>query len=673
MKQKERDLKMILEVYSKILKLTLANSKRHNRWLLTVLGLICLLIYFSPTQGIAASLLDITAVEMPSLIGLKSEKLSVYKLHLGMLRPDAERILRDSKKLIGIADDRNSTRIYVYEKLPNGGKGKNVFNLIWKTDKPGLQRIVVFPAFSSYLTHNFRRLLTFEAVDNTSENKNKFVGYPSRSKMTLDLPGMVKDFQSNLSGAVNMNNLERRQIDEILSGLEGSLDKAKNIYIEYRKGLTKILGSSLRVSPQDMDDIASRMKELAYSAADNIENIREPLDEEIQFYPLLKEIVVAQVKAEIAKRALNRKLEEIKKTQLENFLGAWKEALTNPELNIDEDVLSQYIETLNIIERRIKRGENMSIVLSQIDTMHITYYFDEIGLEIIHRHHGKDDSVNFAIVKESKDGGEELASSRDMVLIPAGEFMMGCNESVDNQCQGDDEKPYHRVYLDAYYIVKYEVTVDQYAQCVKAGKCLSYHLTGFEWTGQSFTEDEHCNWGKSYKDNHPVNCVDWSQASGYCEWAGGRLPTEAEWEKAARGTDGRKYPWGNENANCDYAVMINQEVSGCGRDNTWPVGSKPAGASPYGVMDMAGNVYEWVQDWYDGNYYKNSPSQNPQGPTSGSYRVLRGGSWQNAQDLLRSSLRVNQFSTPLPHSYIFYTVPSSRYEHVGFRCARQAK
>jgi len=126
MKQKERDLKMILEVYSKILKLTLANSKRHNRWLLTVLGLICLLIYFSPTQGIAASLLDITAVEMPSLIGLKSEKLSVYKLHLGMLRPDAERILRDSKKLIGIADDRNPTRIYVYEKLPNGEKGKNV-------------------------------------------------------------------------------------------------------------------------------------------------------------------------------------------------------------------------------------------------------------------------------------------------------------------------------------------------------------------------------------------------------------------------------------------------------------------------------------------------------------------------------------------------------------------
>jgi len=246
-----------------------------------------------------------------------------------------------------------------------------------------------------------------------------------------------------------------------------------------------------------------------------------------------------------------------------------------------------------------------------------------------------------------------------MVYVPAGEFMMGCNEAVDSQCQ-NDEKPYHRVYLDAYNVDKYEVTVADYEKCVKAGKCSDYHLTGYEWPGQSFTESEYCNWSKSGKGNHPINCVDWSQPSGYCEWAGKRLPTEAEWEKAARGTDGRKYPWGNETATCDYAVM-NDGGNGCGRNSTWPIGSKPKGASPYGVMDMAGNVWEWVQDWYEEGYYKNSPAQNPQGPSSGTLRALRGGSWYNDNPgNLRTSHRVRYH-------------PSGRDDYGGFRCVRGVK
>ncbi|MCX5867593.1 MAG: formylglycine-generating enzyme family protein [Proteobacteria bacterium] len=257
-------------------------------------------------------------------------------------------------------------------------------------------------------------------------------------------------------------------------------------------------------------------------------------------------------------------------------------------------------------------------------------------------------SLNFgleALPKGQVDVGEGLAPSRDMILIPAGEFMMGCNSAVDNQC-GNNEKPYHRISLDSYYIDKYELTVDQYAQCVQAGKCSN------PGTGQ------YCNWGNSGRGNHPVNCVDWDQADSYCGWAGKRLPTEAEWEKAARGTDGRKYPWGNQTATCDYAVM-SQGGNGCGCDSTWSVGSKTAGASLYGVMDMAGNVWEWVQDWYEGGYYKNSPAQNPQGPSSGRYRVLRGGSWD-----FTNYLRVANRS---------HNLPSLRLNGYGFRCVRPAK
>ena len=223
----------------------------------------------------------------------------------------------------------------------------------------------------------------------------------------------------------------------------------------------------------------------------------------------------------------------------------------------------------------------------------------------------------------------------EWVDVPAGEFMMGSDPAVDPDAS-DDEMPQHAVYVDAFRISKYEVTNAQYAQCVRATVCdepgdLRYYLD------------------PAYAD-HPVVYVSWFDAQTFCEWIGGRLPTEAEWEKAARGTDGRIYPWGNEFAES----KCNTFESGIG--DTTEVGSYSDGASPYGAMDMAGNVWEWVADWYDAGYYSEAPERNPQGPDSGEVRVLRGGSWYYYQDLARCASRPR------------YS-PDARGSHVGFRVA----
>ena len=237
-----------------------------------------------------------------------------------------------------------------------------------------------------------------------------------------------------------------------------------------------------------------------------------------------------------------------------------------------------------------------------------------------------------AAAKESHPPGTK---GGPMILIPAGEFGMGCNAQMDSSCY-ENEKPYHKIYLDAYDIDKYEVTQTEYGQCVSAGKCKdNKKVEGFSG------------------DHQPVMGVNWEDAEGYCQWAGKRLPTEAEWEKAARGTDGRIYPWGNQASNCNLA-----NISGCG-SATKAVGSYPSGASPYGVMDLAGNVWEWVNDRYDRYYYANSPSRNPSGPSSGSTMVLRGGSWDYNAKLLRASARGAEFSGGRSFSLGY-----------GFRCAR---
>ena len=234
----------------------------------------------------------------------------------------------------------------------------------------------------------------------------------------------------------------------------------------------------------------------------------------------------------------------------------------------------------------------------------------------------------------------------EMVLVPAGEFTMGSSEG------GANEEPVHRVYLDAFWIDVYEVTNARYKKCVDAGRC--------QPPGSLSSATQISYFGNPQFDKYPVTYVSWNDAKAYCEWAGKRLPTEAEWEKAARGTDGRLYPWGNEwDGN---RANVEQRVG-----DTTSVGSYPAGASPYGALDMAGNVWEWVADWYDSSYYANSPSRNPLGPSSGQYRTLRGGGWVDDYYFARATHRYD-FTYPTFRFDFYY--PTFRYDYVGFRCAQ---
>lgn len=236
---------------------------------------------------------------------------------------------------------------------------------------------------------------------------------------------------------------------------------------------------------------------------------------------------------------------------------------------------------------------------------------------------------------------DSLVSEADgmvLVFVPAGEFEMGNEEGWES------EQPVHTVNLNAFWIDQTEVSNHQYRLCVQEEAC--------EQPGSpdSFTRDRY------YEDDafasHPVINVSWYDAQTYCEWAGRRLPTEAEWEKAARGVDGNLYPWG-DNISCEYANYI-----GCVGD-TASTGSYPQGASPYGALDMAGNVWEWVSDWYYIGYYKESPLDYPQGPESGAYRVVRGGSWNDYEWYLRTTTRYSYF-------------PDNQRVSIGFRCALES-
>jgi len=204
-----------------------------------------------------------------------------------------------------------------------------------------------------------------------------------------------------------------------------------------------------------------------------------------------------------------------------------------------------------------------------------------------------------------------------MVVVPAGEFTMG-------SAAGDsDEQPEHKVHVDSFSMDVYEVTVGQYAAFLQA--------KGIDPPSDWKTLNQSAN------QKRPIANIDSTEASFYCKWVGKRLPTEAEWEKAARGTDGRAYPWGNEaptplHANFGKSEWNNHAVLA-------PVGSFEAGKSPYGIYDMAGNVWEWVSDLYDYNYYKVSPSKNPTGPSTGGTRAVRGGAWNSNPRAMRSSNR----------------------------------
>ena len=225
-----------------------------------------------------------------------------------------------------------------------------------------------------------------------------------------------------------------------------------------------------------------------------------------------------------------------------------------------------------------------------------------------------------------------------MLYVTAGDFLMG---SLDGEGE-KDERPQHSVHLDAFWIDETEVTNRMYRACVDAGACKGPARVN------SYTREEYFD-NPQFLD-YPVIYVDWFQAGRYCQWAGKRLPSEAEWEKAARGVDGWIYPWGNSEPDGEHANFY--WLAG----DTDQAGSYPAGASPYGALDMAGNVSEWVADWY--GEYTTSPykTYNPQGPESGPHRVARGGSYLFSAFLIRSAER-------------YWVSPYYVDDDLGFRCA----
>ncbi len=231
------------------------------------------------------------------------------------------------------------------------------------------------------------------------------------------------------------------------------------------------------------------------------------------------------------------------------------------------------------------------------------------------------------------------------LYIPTGKFPMGTQSGGD--WIGEDELPLHDVYLDDFWMDQTEITNAEYQKCISAGECTPPHSIESETRKSYFDNPEFAD--------YPVIQVDWEQAAAYCRWAGRRLPTEAEWEKAARGDTGRIYPW--------EVNEVGPYFANFDMDDNWPnadtsqAGSIPAGTSPYQVMDMAGNVYEWVADWYDAAYYSQSPAENPTGPAEGSSRVIRGGAWSSDALFIRSASRLPYY-------------PDGFSNDIGFRCAQ---
>ena len=301
--------------------------------------------------------------------------------------------------------------------------------------------------------------------------------------------------------------------------------------------------------------------------------------------------------------------QRVRKANVWRLLEEGKQAITEPTASPQQ--VAQAEDTLNVAHKLGLDDEQLAV-------------YQQVHEKIQQRH-----NVNY------KTPSLPQHLERSMVLVPAGEFLMG-------SWTGDpDEQPMRRVYLDPYFFDKDQLTVGEYAKFLEA----TSHGAPSEWNLMS----------RAMHRNRPVVNVDWADAVAYCTWAGKRLPTEAEWEKAARGTDGRTYPWGNE-VPTRFRANMKKEVWNNHMGLT-PVGMFEQGKSPYGINDMAGNVWEWVSDWYDPTYYSSGPLRNPTGSARGEQKVVRGGCWGSGPERLRSAERETH-------------VPSFQGFGTGFRCAK---
>ena len=269
------------------------------------------------------------------------------------------------------------------------------------------------------------------------------------------------------------------------------------------------------------------------------------------------------------------------------------------------------------------------------------------------------------ITVEWTEAGKKIAAERvatwkakgEMVLVPAGEFVMGSDKKTDRLAYRS-EIPQRLVYLDAFEIGKYEVTALEYLKFVLATNRLPQ--VDWRYDGGNFQEA---------MANHPIMHVSWYDADAYCQWAGKRLPTEAEWEKAARGVDGRLFPWGKEYAGPTRANFGRTGLSGPVRDRPERLLLYPSiisvdkydnAVSLYGLYQTIGNVAEWVSDWYDQEYYKTAPDRNPKGPETGTQKAFRGGGWMDSTTTMRVAMRNG-------------TDPDTKINWMGFRCAKDAQ
>jgi len=322
-----------------------------------------------------------------------------------------------------------------------------------------------------------------------------------------------------------------------------------------------------------------------------------------------------------------------------NEWGGVSNALAVVLMDMDaNELLEVGLGNTTIDKRVVKR-----VKITQPQQIIMRVLLDKLTIDYMVRIEG---AANFEAAQTSKTKtGQDEAP---MVLVPAGEFTMGSHEGEGES----NEHPLHTVDLDAYYIDQYEVTENSYSRFLLQRKQ---------------THPDYWSGGAGRNAQKPIVGINWDDAQAYCEWAGKRLPTEAEWEKAARGTDKRTYPWGESKPNSSTANFGEDPVLKFGRIYPEPakvyseklhaVGSYEQGKSPYGAYDMAGNVGEWVADWLGLDYYGQSPKKNPKGPSDGTYKILRGGSWSDTPADLRSAYRL-------------WSTPTGRYAYVGVRCAQ---